>query len=40
VKYQRQAIEKVNYMQVMHRQMTQFEKELAEKNKSDSTDDN
>ncbi len=40
VKYQRQAIEKVNYMQVMHRQMTQFEKELAEKNKSDSTNDN
>jgi tetratricopeptide (TPR) repeat protein len=31
VKYQRQAIEKVDYMQVMHRQLALFEKALAEK---------
>jgi len=31
VKYQRQAIEKVDYMQVMHRQLALFEKTLAEK---------
>jgi tetratricopeptide (TPR) repeat protein len=31
VKYQRQAIEKVDYMQVMHRQLAHFEKALAEK---------
>ena len=31
VKYQRQAIEKVDYMQVLHRQLALFEKTLAEK---------
>jgi tetratricopeptide (TPR) repeat protein len=31
VKYQRQAVEKVDYMQVMHRQLALFEKTLAEK---------
>jgi tetratricopeptide (TPR) repeat protein len=31
VKYQRQAVEKVDYMQVMHRQLALFEKVLAEK---------
>jgi tetratricopeptide (TPR) repeat protein len=31
VKYQRQAVEKVNYMQVMQRQLALFEKTLAEK---------
>jgi tetratricopeptide (TPR) repeat protein len=31
IKYQRQAIEKVDYMQVMHRQLGQFERALAEK---------
>jgi tetratricopeptide (TPR) repeat protein len=31
VKYQREAIEKVDYMQVMHRQLALFEKALAEK---------
>jgi tetratricopeptide (TPR) repeat protein len=31
LKYQRQAIEKVKYMQVMHRQLALFEKALAEK---------
>jgi tetratricopeptide (TPR) repeat protein len=30
VKYQRQAVEKVNYMQVMQRQLALFEKKLAE----------
>jgi tetratricopeptide (TPR) repeat protein len=31
LKYQRQAIKKVDYMQVMHRQLALFEKTLAEK---------
>jgi tetratricopeptide (TPR) repeat protein len=31
VKYQRQAVAKVDYMQVMNRQLAQFEKALAEK---------
>jgi tetratricopeptide (TPR) repeat protein len=31
LKYQREAIEKVDYMQVMHRQLAQFEKAHAEK---------
>jgi tetratricopeptide (TPR) repeat protein len=31
IKYQRQAIEKTSYMQVMHRQLALFEKSLAEK---------
>jgi tetratricopeptide (TPR) repeat protein len=31
IKYQRQAIEKTGYMQVMHRQLALFEKALAEK---------
>jgi tetratricopeptide (TPR) repeat protein len=31
LKYQRQAIERVDYMQVMHRQLALFEKSLAEK---------
>jgi tetratricopeptide (TPR) repeat protein len=31
IKYQRQAIEKTRYMQVMHRQLALFEKALAEK---------
>jgi tetratricopeptide (TPR) repeat protein len=31
VKYQREAVEKVDYMQVMHRQLALFEKALAEK---------
>lgn len=31
VKYQRQAVEKIGYMQVMRRQLAQFEKALAEK---------
>jgi hypothetical protein len=31
LKYQRQAIKKVDYMQVMHRQLAQFEKAMAEK---------
>ncbi|MEX0613286.1 MAG: hypothetical protein WD229_14295 [Pirellulales bacterium] len=31
LKYQREAIEKVDYMQVMHRQLALFEKTLAEK---------
>ena len=31
VKYQRQALEKVDYMQVMHRQLALFEKTIAEK---------
>jgi tetratricopeptide (TPR) repeat protein len=36
VKYERQAIEKVSYMQVMHRQLALFEKALAEKNAKSS----
>ncbi|MCI0334663.1 MAG: tetratricopeptide repeat protein [Planctomycetes bacterium] len=36
LKYQRQAIEKVDYMQVMHRQLAQFEKAMAEKNSEQS----
>jgi hypothetical protein len=32
VKYERQAIAKVTHMQVMHRQLAEFEKALAEKN--------
>jgi tetratricopeptide (TPR) repeat protein len=32
LKYQRQAVQKVGYMQVMQRQMALFEKALAEKN--------
>lgn len=31
VKYEREAIAKVNYLQVMHRQLAQFEKALADK---------
>lgn len=31
IKYQRQALEKIDYMQVMHRQLAEFEKALAEK---------
>jgi tetratricopeptide (TPR) repeat protein len=31
IKYQRQALEKTSYMQVMHRQLALFEKTLAEK---------
>jgi tetratricopeptide (TPR) repeat protein len=31
IKYQRQAIEKVDYLQVLHRQLALFEKTLAEK---------
>jgi tetratricopeptide (TPR) repeat protein len=39
VKYERQAISKVSHMQVMHRQLAEFEKALAEKNaKSSDTD--
>jgi len=30
IKYQRQALEKIDYMQVMHRQLAEFEKALAE----------
>jgi tetratricopeptide (TPR) repeat protein len=42
VKYQRQAVEKVDYMQVMQRQLALFEKTLAEKsaNESDATSTN
>jgi tetratricopeptide (TPR) repeat protein len=36
LKYQRQAIEKVDYMQVMQRQLAQFEKALAEKQRAAS----
>lgn len=36
VKYQRQALQKVDYMQVMHRQLAQFEKALDEKNGASS----
>jgi tetratricopeptide (TPR) repeat protein len=32
IKYERQAISKVSHMQVMHRQLAEFEKALAEKN--------
>ena len=35
VKYQRQAVEKVDYMQVMQRQLALFEKTLAEKTHKD-----
>ncbi len=38
LKYQRQAIEKVDYMQVMHRQLAQFEKAMAEKQGAGSTE--
>ena len=38
VKYQRQAVEKVDYMQVMQRQLALFEKTLAEKQASRSSD--
>jgi tetratricopeptide (TPR) repeat protein len=38
VKYQRQAIEKVDYMQVMHRQLALFEKALAEKQAAENGD--
>jgi tetratricopeptide (TPR) repeat protein len=34
VKYQRQAVAKVDYMQVMNRQLAQFEKALMEKNEA------
>ena len=34
VKYQREAIEKLNFMQVMHRQLALFESALAEKQKN------
>jgi hypothetical protein len=34
IKHQREAIKRVDYMQVMHRQLRQFEKALAEKNVS------
>ena len=37
MKYQRQAIEKVDYMQVMQRQLALFEKALAEKTGSEPT---
>jgi tetratricopeptide (TPR) repeat protein len=42
VKYQRQAVEKVDYMQVMQRQLALFEKTLAEKtaNQSEATSTN
>jgi tetratricopeptide (TPR) repeat protein len=36
VKYQRQAIEKVDYMQVMHRQLALFEKALAAQREAES----
>jgi tetratricopeptide (TPR) repeat protein len=36
IKYQRQAIEKVDFMQVMHRQLALFEKTLAEKQRAGS----
>lgn len=32
IKYEKQALAKINYMQVMHRQLAEFEKALAEKN--------
>jgi tetratricopeptide (TPR) repeat protein len=38
VKYQRQAVAKVDYMQVMQRQLAQFEKALAEKQGARSTE--
>ena len=38
LKYQRQAIEKVDYMQVMQRQLALFEKTLAEKRGAVSTE--
>ena len=38
VKYQRQAVEKVDYMQVMQRQLALFEKTLAEKTNKDTAD--
>jgi tetratricopeptide (TPR) repeat protein len=40
VKYQRQAIQKVDYMQVMHRQLALFEKVLAEKRGAESAQEN
>jgi tetratricopeptide (TPR) repeat protein len=36
LKYQREAIEKVDYMQVMHRQLALFEKTIAEKHSEES----
>jgi tetratricopeptide (TPR) repeat protein len=36
VKYQRQAVAKVNYMQIMQRQLELFEKALAEKQEAGS----
>jgi tetratricopeptide (TPR) repeat protein len=36
-KYERQAIAKVDYMQVMHRQLDMFEKALAEKKTTDAS---
>jgi tetratricopeptide (TPR) repeat protein len=38
VKYQREALKKVDYMQVMHRQLALFEKALAEKHDAGSTE--
>ena len=37
LKYQREAIKKVDYMQVMHRQLAQFEKAHAEKQSSNKS---